>query len=90
MRSLFGETQLQFLPDETLEQYYFAPPRVDENGNAVPGGPGYMDTEANYDSGQKKFGGLRRRTKPKQKRTKRTRKHKRTRRSQKLISGKVN
>jgi len=86
MRYVFGETQLQFLPDETLEQYYFAPPRVDEKGNAVPGGPGYVDTTANYDSGQKKFGGLRR----KPKRTRRTRKHKHTRRSQKLISGKVN
>ena len=80
MRYVFGETQLQFLPDETLEQYYFAPPRVDENGNAVPGGPVYVDTAANYDSGQKKFGG--RRTK-RTKRTRRTRKHKhkRTRRS---------
>jgi hypothetical protein len=87
MRYLFGETQLQFLPDETLEQYYFAPPRVDKKGNAVPGGPGYVDTAANYDSGQKKFGGLRtRRTKPKRTRKHRTRKHrhKHTRRSQGL------
>jgi hypothetical protein len=86
MRYTFAETQLQFLPEETLEQYYFAPPRVDEKGNAIPGGPGYVDTTANYDSGQKKFGGLRR----KPKRTRRTRKRKHTRRSQKLISGKVN
>ena len=84
MRYSFGETQLQFLPKETLEQYYFAPPRVDKKGNAIPGGPGYVDTAANYDSGQKKLGGLRTKRTKRTKRTRRTRKHKRTRRSQGL------
>ena len=57
MRYVFGGSKLKYLPGETLEQYYFAPPRVDEKGNAIPGGPGYVETAAKYGDGQMKLGG---------------------------------
>ena len=67
VRHVFGGSKLQFLPGETLEQYYFAPPRVDKKGNAIPGGPGYVETAAKYGEGQMKLGGGGRRTRRRRK-----------------------